>query len=164
MERVVIFPGSFDPITYNHLDIISRISRVFEKVIIGVNNENRHPLFTLEERMKIITEVTRGFTNVEVNSYTGLLVGYAKKVEATAIIKGLFDVSNYEYESHISSASRFLDCELETIYIMTKDKHLELNTENLKEVTKNRVALSRLVPKAVEDILKEKYFLKELTS
>ena len=161
MERIAICPGSFDPITNGHLDIISRSSRIFDKLyVVVLNNESKHPLFTVDERVNLIKEVTKDIPNVEVDSYTGLLVDYARKVGATANIRGLRAVSDFEYEMQITSMNRLLNQDLETFFIMTRNQYSFLSSSIVKEVAKYGADISELVPPIVEKALKEKFSLK----
>jgi pantetheine-phosphate adenylyltransferase len=161
MDRIAICPGSFDPITNGHLDIISRSSRLFDKLyVVVLNNESKHPLFTVEERLDLIKKVTKEFPNVEVDSYSGLLVDYARKVGATANIRGLRAVSDFEYEMQITSMNRLLNHDLETFFIMTRNQYSFLSSSIVKEVAKYGADISLLVPKIVETALKGKYSTK----
>jgi len=162
MNRIAICPGTFDPVTNGHLDIISRSARIFDKLyVVVLDNESKHPLFTVEERVSLIKEVTKDFPNVEADSYSGLTVDYAKKVGATANIRGLRAVSDFEYEMQITSMNRLLDKELETFFIMTKNEYSFLSSSIVKEVAKYSADISKLVPPVVENALKKKYFLNE---
>ncbi len=158
MERIAICPGSFDPITNGHLDIISRSSRIFDKLyVVVLNNESKNPLFSVEERLKLIKAVTKQYSNVEVDSYSGLLVDYARKVGAIANIRGLRAVSDFEYEMQITSMNRLLNHDLETFFIMTRNKNSFLSSSIVKEVAKYGADISELVPEIVEKALKEKF-------
>jgi pantetheine-phosphate adenylyltransferase len=162
MERIAICPGTFDPITYGHLDIISRGARIFDKLyVVVLNNESKHPLFSVEERVNLIKEVTKDMANVEADSYSGLLVDYAKKVGAIANIRGLRAVSDFEYEMQITHMNRLLNDEVETFFIMTKNVYSFLSSSIVKEVAQYGAEISKLVPPIVENALKEKYNFKE---
>lgn len=158
MTKIAVVPGSFDPITFGHLDIIKRGVRVFDVVhVVVLNNSSKNSLFTAEERVKLIRQVTANMPNVEVSMFSGLLVDYAKKVNAHAIIRGLRAVSDFEYEMQITSMNRVLDEEIETFFIMTKNQYSFLSSSIVKEVAKYGADISELVPKEVELALKEKF-------
>lgn len=157
-HRTAVVPGSFDPVTLGHLDIIRRAADVFDKVYVAVlNNSSKKSLFTVEERIRFIQEITKEFPNVEVDASTGLLVDYAKKKDAKAIVRGLRAVSDFEYEMQITSMNRFLDESIETFFIMTKNQHSFLSSSIVKEVAKYGSDVTGLVPQVVADALKEKF-------
>ncbi|MEW4289255.1 pantetheine-phosphate adenylyltransferase [Rossellomorea marisflavi] len=158
MTNIAVCPGSFDPITYGHLDIITRGAKVFDKVhVVVLSNSSKQPLFTVDERMELIRQSTAHLSNVEVASFQGLLVDYAKKVHASAIIRGLRAVSDFEYEMQITSMNRVLEDEIETFFIMTNNQYSFLSSSIVKEVSKYGADISELVPKPVEEALKLKY-------
>ncbi|GKU82362.1 pantetheine-phosphate adenylyltransferase [Niallia sp. NCCP-28] len=158
MASIAVCPGSFDPITYGHLDIIKRGAKVFGQVSICVlNNSSKKPFFTVEERLALIKEVTKDIPNVTVNSYEGLLIDYAKSIQANAIIRGLRAVSDFEYEMQITSMNRVLSEEIETFFIMTNNQYSFLSSSIVKEVSKYNGDISELVPKVVEEALTKKY-------
>lgn len=122
MERIAVCPGSFDPITNGHLDIIARGSRIFDKVYVCIlNNARKKNLFTVEERLELIKEATKDYDNVIVDTYNGLLVDYCKKVNAHVILRGLRAVSDFEYEMVITSMNRKLDDGIETFFMLTRN-------------------------------------------
>jgi pantetheine-phosphate adenylyltransferase len=124
VASIAVCPGSFDPITYGHLDIIRRGAKVFDKIYVSVmNNSSKNPLFSVEERIKLIKAVTKDLPNVTVDEHSGLLVDYAKSVNANAIIRGLRAVSDFEYEMQITSMNRVLNEEIETFFIMTNNQY-----------------------------------------
>jgi len=158
MTSIAVCPGSFDPITYGHLDIITRGAKVFDQIyVVVLNNSSKKPLFSVEERIELIREVTGDIPNVVVDSFQGLLVDYAKKVNAKAIIRGLRAVSDFEYEMQITSMNRVLEDDIETFFIMTNNQYSFLSSSIVKEVAKYGGNISELVPKRVEESLKEKY-------
>ncbi len=158
MKKIAVVPGSFDPITYGHLDIIKRGASVFDEIrVVVLNNSSKKPLFTIEERMELIRQVTTTLPNVHVDSFSGLLVDYAKNVNAHAIVRGLRAVSDFEYEMQITSMNRVLDENIETFFIMTNNQYSFLSSSIVKEVAKYGGNISELVPKQVEVALKEKY-------
>ncbi|PPA72158.1 pantetheine-phosphate adenylyltransferase [Jeotgalibacillus proteolyticus] len=158
MEKRAVCPGSFDPITYGHLDIISRGAKVFDELrIVVLNNSSKKPAFSVEERIALIEEVTKDLPNVKVESYQGLLVNYAREVNANVIIRGLRAVSDFEYEMQITSMNRVLHEELETFFIMTNNQYSFLSSSIVKEVAKYGGDISELVPAQVEKALQNKF-------
>ncbi len=158
LSKIAVVPGSFDPLTNGHLDIIKRAASVFGDVRVAVmNNSSKNSLFTVEERMALIKEVTASIANVRVESSSGLLVDYAKSVGASAIVRGLRAVSDFEYEMQITSMNRFLDESIETFFIMTNNQYSFLSSSIVKEVAKYGGEISGLVPKPVEEALIKKY-------
>lgn len=159
MASIAVCPGSFDPITYGHLDIIKRGAKVFDMVyVVVLNNSAKHPLFTVEERMSLIKEVTKDLPNVRVDEFSGLLVEYAKSVNANAIIRGLRAVSDFEYEMQITSMNRVLNENIETFFIMTNNQYSFLSSSIVKEVAKYNGNISELVPPLVEKELHKKFY------
>lgn len=157
MASIAVCPGSFDPITNGHLDIIQRGAKVFDKVyVVILSNSSKQPLFSVEERAALIRKVTEHIPNVEVDYYQGLLVDYAKAVGAKAILRGLRAVSDFEYEMQITSMNRVLSDELETFFMMTNSQYSFLSSSIVKEVAKYGADISELVPKEVEAALTEK--------
>ncbi|PLR97402.1 pantetheine-phosphate adenylyltransferase [Bacillus sp. T33-2] len=158
MTRIAVCPGSFDPITYGHLDIITRGARVFGEVyVVVLNNSSKNPLFSVEERISLIRQVTKDIPNVKIDSFQGLLVDYAKTVNANAIIRGLRAVSDFEYEMQITSMNRVLNEDIETFFIMTNNQFSFLSSSIVKEVAKYGGNISELVPPVVEQALIKKF-------
>lgn len=158
MKKIAVVPGSFDPITNGHLDIIERASRVFPEVRVAVmNNSSKNSLFTVEERMELIRTVTNKFANVQVESSTGLLIDYANNVGASVIVRGLRAISDFEYEMQITSMNRMLDESIETFFVMTKNQYSFLSSSIVKEVARYGGDISALVPAEVEKALANKY-------
>lgn len=156
--KIAVVPGSFDPITNGHLDIITRASIIFDKIkVVVLNNSSKNPLFTVEERMELIATSTQHLGNVEVDTFSGLLVDYAKQEKAQAIIRGLRAVSDFEYEMQITSMNRKLNDEVETLFIMTKNEYSFLSSSIVKEVAKYQAELRAFVPAPVEVALKQKF-------
>lgn len=158
MASIAVCPGSFDPVTLGHLDIITRGAKVFDKVIVAVlNNRSKQPLFSVEERVQLLRDVTKDLHNVEVDCFHGLLIDYVKEKKASAIIKGLRAVSDFEYEMQMASINRKLDEDVETFFMMTNNKFSYLSSSIVKEIAKYNAPVGDLVPEIVEKALQEKY-------
>ncbi|MGG4266451.1 pantetheine-phosphate adenylyltransferase [Peribacillus simplex] len=158
MSKIAICPGSFDPITFGHLDIIQRGANVFDEVyVVIVNNSAKNSLFTVEERLELITKATAHMPNVKVDFYQGLTVDYAESVSANAIIRGLRATSDFEYEMQGTSMNRFLNSNIESFFIMTKNQYSFLSSSIVKEVAKYGGDISELVPPVVQKALSKKY-------
>ena len=158
MGKIAICPGSFDPVTFGHLDIIQRAADVFSEVyVVVLNNSSKKSLFTVEERMNLIQEATAHIPNVKVDNYHGLTVEYAESVSASAIIRGLRAVSDFEYEMKITSMNRLLDNRVETFFIMTRNQYSFLSSSIVKEVAKYGGDISELVPEVVAEAMREKF-------
>lgn len=156
--RVAIYPGSFDPVTYGHIDIIKRGAKLFDKLIVAVLlNPAKRPLFSIQERIELLKEVTKDIPNVEVDYFDGLLVEYAKKVNASAIIKGLRMVSDFEYEFQMALVNKKLNSSVETIFLMTSPKYGYLSSSLVKEIAQFGGCLSEFVPDIVAERLMEKF-------
>jgi len=159
--NTAIYPGSFDPITYGHLDIIERSAKFFDKLIVGVlSNPQKQPLFTSEERIAMIRDSVKHIPNVEVESFQGLLVDFAGIKKARIIIKGLRAVSDFEYELQMALMNKKLNDNVETFFMMTSAKYSYLSSSVVKEVANFGGCVRNLVPAMVESRLKEKYLTK----
>ncbi len=158
MGKLAICPGSFDPITNGHLDIITRGAKVFENVIVAVfNNQSKSPLFTVEERIHLLEESTKDIENVTVDSSDHLLMDYAQEKNAHAVIRGLRAVSDFEFEMQITSMNRKLNENIETFFMMTNNQYSFLSSSMVKEIAKYNGNISGLVPDHVEAALKKKF-------
>ncbi|APJ10762.1 pantetheine-phosphate adenylyltransferase [Bacillus safensis] len=158
MGNIAVCPGSFDPVTLGHLDIIKRGAKIFDEVYVCVlNNSSKKPLFTVEERCELIRQATKELPNIKVESFHGLLVDYAKQKEAKVILRGLRAVTDFEYEMQGTSMNKVLDDEIETFFMMTNNQYSFLSSSIVKEVAKYHGAVNDLVPKEVEAALKEKF-------
>jgi len=156
--RIAIYPGSFDPITNGHIDVIERSLKLFDRIIVAVlKNPNKKPLFSVEERVEMIKEATKHINNVEVESFSGLLVDFAKIKNAKIIIKGLRAVSDFEYEFQMALMNKKLDKDIETVFIMTNTRYSFLSSSVVKEVASFGGCVKDLVPPHVEKKLKEKF-------
>lgn len=148
--NIAIVPGSFDPVTNGHLDIIRRTSQLFDQVYVSIlSNSSKSPLFTVEERMELIKRVTDDMENVKVDTFTGLLVDYAKSKNAKFIVKGLRAVSDFEYEFQMSLTNKQLAPEIETFFITTNTNYAYLSSSIVKEVAKYGGDLTQMVPKEI---------------
>ncbi|MCR59639.1 pantetheine-phosphate adenylyltransferase [Listeria monocytogenes] len=157
-DKIAVIPGTFDPITNGHLDIIERAAKIFDVLYVSVlNNSSKKPLFTIEERMEIIRQVTAHLPNVQVESASGLTVDYAATRGATAIVRGLRAVSDFEYEMQIASMNRTLNADIETFFVMTNTKYSFLSSSMVKEVAQYQGDISELVPEIVNKAVQAKF-------
>jgi pantetheine-phosphate adenylyltransferase len=157
-KSLAVYPGSFDPITNGHLDIIARGLSVFDEVIIAILlNPEKHALFTMDERVAIIREAYQSDARVRVDTFSGLLVDYAEKVGASVIVRGLRAVSDFEYEFQMALMNRRLNPHIETVFMMPAEGYSYLSSRLVKEVFQLGGRVSELVPPVVERRLKEKY-------
>ncbi|MCK6162205.1 pantetheine-phosphate adenylyltransferase [Bacillus pumilus] len=158
MGNIAVCPGSFDPVTLGHLDIIKRGAKIFDEVYVCVlNNSSKQPLFTVEERCELIRQATKDLPNIKVESFHGLLIDYAKQKEAKVILRGLRAVTDFEYEMQGTSMNKVLNDEIETFFMMTNNQYSFLSSSIVKEVAKYHGSVKDLVPKEVEAALKGKF-------
>jgi pantetheine-phosphate adenylyltransferase len=156
-EKTALYPGSFDPITYGHIDIIKRAVKLFDRVIVAVaRNQVKSPLFTEQERMEMIRESVREIPQVEVTSFSGLLVDFARSANAQAVIRGLRAISDFEYEMQMALVNRKLDEHLVTVFLMPHEKYTYLNSSIVKELAKFGGEVSCFVPSFVREQLYNK--------
>jgi pantetheine-phosphate adenylyltransferase len=156
---VAIYPGTFDPLTNGHLDLIQRSVRMFEKVIVAIfENTTKGPLFTVEERRRLIEESTRGLGNIEIDAFSKtLLVFYAKQRQAHVIIRGLRAIADFEYEFQMTLMNRRLDEDIETVFLMPREEYTYVASRLIKEVAAYGGNVEELVPPPVALALKEKF-------
>lgn len=156
--RIAVYPGSFDPITNGHLDIIRRAAKIYDKVIVGVlDNINKQPLFSAKERCEMIKKVTMDIENVDCDTFNGLLVDFAKNKNASVIVKGLRTVADFEYEFQMALLNKALNPEFETVFMMTNTKYSYISSSMVKEVAKYKGCLDGLIPADILETVKEKY-------
>ncbi len=153
-----IYPGTFDPLTNGHLDLIARASKIVDDLVVAIlrNSEKAVPLFTVEERQEMITEATLGFGNVSVATFDGLLVDFARQQDAKAVLRGIRAISDYEYELQMAMMNRKLDPELETLFMMPGEKYTYVSSRLIKNVFQLGGDVSTLVPPSVFARLKAK--------
>ncbi|MCR4806468.1 MAG: pantetheine-phosphate adenylyltransferase [Lachnospiraceae bacterium] len=156
--KSAIYPGSFDPVTYGHIDIIKRAADIFDHLTVSVlNNKVKTPLFSVEERVNILCEVTRDLTNVTVASYEGLLVDYCKKTGAGVIIRGLRAITDFEFELQLAQTNRKLGENVDTIFLTTSLEYAYLSSSTVKEVASFGGDISKFVPPYVADLVYDRY-------
>ena len=154
---VAVYPGSFDPVTNGHIDILERTSRIFDSIVVAVvHNVTKQALFTLEERVELIKESTKHLDNIEVECFNGLLADFIKAREATVIIRGLRSMTDFEYESHMSMMNKKLFPEIDTIFIVSDSKYTFVSSSGIKEAAMLGGDVSSMVPSTVEKGLQEK--------
>jgi pantetheine-phosphate adenylyltransferase len=157
-DRVALYPGSFDPLTNGHLDIIERGLLVFDRLIVGVaQNSRKRTLFSVEERKEMIRRAVKGDPRVEVDAFEGLTVDYAQKREVIAILRGLRAVADFEYELQMATMNRQLSPGLETLFMMTSENYFFVSSQNVKEIASFGGNVSALVPEFIAEQLKNKF-------
>ena len=156
--RKIIYPGTFDPIHNGHIDIATRAAKLFDvlEFVVAINVE-KDPLFTVEERLALITDSTKHINNIKVNQFTGLVVDYAKNSDSIAIIRGLRHVSDFEFEFQMAMMNFHLNPDIASLFMMPDEKYIHLNSTVVKDVVKNGGDISAFVPSCVNDALLSKY-------
>ena len=157
--RAAIYPGNFDPVTYGHLDIIRRASSIFDELTVSVlNNNTKTPLFSVEERVKMLKEATKDLPNVTVDSFSGLLIDYAQRKGVHVAIRGLRAITDFEYELQIAQTNRkFSDGDLDTVFLTTSLEYAYLSSSTVKEIASFNGDISKCVPDFVAGLIYEKY-------
>lgn len=157
-EKIAVYPGSFDPVTNGHIDVVERALKIFDKVIVAVgDNPKKKALFSVDERVAMLKQVTKKLKNVAIKRFSGLLLDFVKKEDSNVIIRGLRAVSDFEFEFQRALMNRKLNKNIDTIFIMTKGVYCYLNSSIVKEMARFGGCVSGLVPKVVEKKLKEKF-------
>ena len=151
-----IYPGSFDPVTLGHLDIIRRASVMFDRLVVAVmHNQNKKPMFTVEERMAFLRQTTEGLPNVEIASFGGLLADYARQLQACAVVKGLRAVSDFEYEFQMALANKKLYADAETVFLTTSSENMYLSSSVVKDIAVHGGSVAGFVPDGImQDIVR----------
>ena len=154
---IAVYPGSFDPVTLGHLDIIERTARIMDRVIIGVlNNNSKTPLFSVEERVNMLRSVTAHITNVEVQSFDGLLVDFVRKNGANGIVRGLRAITDFEYELQLSQTNRIIAPEIDTLFLTTNLKYSYLSSSIVKEIATYHGDISAFLPPEILEQVEKK--------
>jgi pantetheine-phosphate adenylyltransferase len=155
--KTAVYPGSFDPITFGHIDVIERALKLFDKVIVTVAvNSSKAPLFTVDERLYLLREATNKYKNVEVDAFDGLLVDYVRQRKAIAVIRGLRAMTDFEYELQMALLNRRLYSELETVFLMPKEKYTYLSSNFVREIATLGGDVSQFVPSVCKKALLKK--------
>lgn len=155
--KIAVYPGSFDPVTNGHLNIIERAINIFDELIVAVAvNPNKSTLFSVQERIYMIKEVTKNFERLKVQTFSGLLINFMKKNKANVIIRGMRAISDFEHESQLALMNKKLAPEIETIFMVTCSKYAYLNSSIVKEIASLNGCVTQLVPEIVEKKLREK--------
>ena len=159
--RTVVYPGSFDPLTNGHLDVVERAARLFDRVIVAVaQNDSKQPLFTLQERQDLVRQTLASLPNVEVDSFSGLLVDYVIQRGAGAVVRGLRAVSDFEFEFQLALMNRKLNPRVETIFMMPKDTYTFVSSRLVKEIARLGGDVGQFVPPVIEKALRDRLNLK----
>jgi pantetheine-phosphate adenylyltransferase len=156
-KGIAVYPGSFDPPTNGHLDLIERGSKIFEELVVAIlRNSEKTPMFTVAERLEMLRELTAGLKNVRLDTFDGLMVEFAKSIDAKCVLRGIRAISDYEYELQMALMNRKLEPTLETVFMMPADKYSYVSSRLVREVAQAGGPVKGLVPEAVEQKLREK--------
>lgn len=155
--RRAVYPGSFDPVTYGHLDIISRSANLVDELVVAVlNNCHKTPLFSVEERVNILLKATEGLPNVRVESFSGLSVDFARECDARFIVRGLRAITDFDYELQLAQTNRIMNSEVDTLFLTTSLEYAYLSSSTVKEVASYGGDISKFVPPFVVDLIYNK--------
>jgi pantetheine-phosphate adenylyltransferase len=155
--KICVYPGSFDPVTNGHMDIIQRAAKICDKLVVAIgNNQSKKAAFSLDERIELLKCCLKDYPEVEVNSFTGLLIDFVNKMNANTIIKGLRAVSDFEYELQMALLNKHLDSNVETLFMMTNIKYSYLSSSAVRELARIGGDISGLVPECIKDRVVEK--------
>ncbi|PNV63861.1 pantetheine-phosphate adenylyltransferase [Clostridium sp. chh4-2] len=155
---VAVYPGSFDPVTLGHYDIIERTSKIMDRVILGVlNNNSKSPLFSVEERVNMLKSVTNQLPNVEVQSFDGLLIDFVRKNNANVIVRGLRAITDFEYELQLSQTNRVIAPEIDTLFLTTNLKYSYLSSSIVKEIAMYHGDISAFLHPEIAELVKKKF-------
>ena len=160
--KKAIYPGSFDPVTYGHIDLIGRAASMVDELVVAVlKNSAKSPLFSVEERVKMLKEVTKELPNVSVHSFEGLTIDFAEQIGAHIIVRGLRAVSDFEYELQIAQTNRIVNPNVDTMFLVTNEEYSYLSSTVLKEIARYGGPLDRFAPPCVIEKVKAKFSIKE---
>jgi pantetheine-phosphate adenylyltransferase len=163
--RTAVYPGSFDPITNGHLDVIQRAARLFDKVIVAVaKNESKNPFFSMTQRQELCAQAVAHLPNVTVDAFTGLLVEYVERMQGDAVVRGLRAVSDFEFEFQLALMNRKLNERVETIFMMPKDTYTFISSRLVKEIARLGGDVSSFVPKVVQEALANRLNARKATT
>lgn len=158
-----IYPGSFDPVTFGHIDIIKRSANLFDEIIVGVlNNTSKSPLFSVEERVNMLKEATRDIPNIRIASFSGLLVDFVKETEATVVVRGLRAITDFEYELQLAQTNHVLNPNIDTMFLTAKLEYLYLSSTIVREVAAFGGDISKFVPEEIAMKMYDKYGISKL--
>ncbi len=157
MGDLAVYPGSFDPVTKGHIDLIQRATKIFKKVIVAVaNNAQKKPLFTVDERVEMLKQCTKGIAGIKVESFDGLVIDYARRNKVNVLIRGLRMISDFEYEFQMALTNRRLAKDIETVFLMPSEQYSFLSSTLLKEAAFLGADISSFIPNSIEKRLKER--------
>lgn len=158
MNTKAIYPGTFDPITYGHIDVIDRASRLFDSVIVAIaENKNKKPLFTLDERVRLTSQVLAPYKNISVQGFDSLLLEFAKECQANVILRGLRTVTDFDYEFQLASMNRILNPAIESLFLMPAEKYMCVSSSLVREIAAFGGDVHSFVPALIADLMKQKF-------